>query len=173
MSELVFRIGSHTLSGKHSQPTRLGWVKGIHVCLGVNWHLHFWQNDQGLFCDSRRWNRHRRREGRKFNLKKKLFLLLLPGLELTTFQSWVQHSTSKLSWLPFIIYKTNQLLNYSTTKSINQMKISTPRLCVLQTVSSPVWCNPGDHWTFWSSAEWLDSLSENKHLFCLSISAFK
>ena len=42
------------------------------------------------------WKRHRIRVSA---LEKKILLLLLPGLELTTFQSQVQHTTNTLSKL--------------------------------------------------------------------------
>ena len=43
-------IGSHSMLGKHSQPTLTLPGPG-HMCvLGVTCHLHFWQNDLGLLC---------------------------------------------------------------------------------------------------------------------------
>ena len=46
---------------RHSQPTPIRWVK-VYACLGVIYHLHFWQNDLGLLRAAavrRGWNGHR------------------------------------------------------------------------------------------------------------------
>ena len=35
---------------RHNQPTLDFVGSKLFECLGVNCHLHFWQNDQGLLC---------------------------------------------------------------------------------------------------------------------------
>ena len=57
-------------------------IHGVHVCSAVTGHLHFWQNGQDLLHAIGR-------SPRGWKGDQKLLLLLLPGLEPATFQSWV------------------------------------------------------------------------------------
>ena len=84
MCELVSLIGFNTLPGQPSQPTLTSLGQG----LGVNCHLHIWQNDRGLLCvamvtpggtDTNK------SQHTKLTLEKTILLLLLPGFELATF----------------------------------------------------------------------------------------
>ena len=46
--ELDSLMGSNTLPGQHNQPAFNFIGSGVHACLAVLCHLHFWQNDRGL-----------------------------------------------------------------------------------------------------------------------------
>ena len=63
------------------------------MCLGVTCHLHCWQNDREILratAVTRGWSRHQiKSQHTKLTLEKKI---LLPGFELTTFQSRVRRS---------------------------------------------------------------------------------
>ena len=67
-----------------------------HACLAVTFHLHIWQNDCHCLraaAVTQGWNGYwNKSQHRKLTLEKKILLPLLPGLEPTTFQSWVWHS---------------------------------------------------------------------------------
>ena len=89
-----FLMGSHTTPvQQHSQPTPSLLGQGyMHACLGVSCHLHFWQNDRGYLHATevtQGWNGHWISQHTKSNLEKKILPPLLPGFELTTFQSRV------------------------------------------------------------------------------------
>ena len=62
-------------------------VSRVYVCLGVTCHLHFWQNDWGLFVPlymGVEWTTNKSLHT-KVTLKKKILPPLLPGFELATF----------------------------------------------------------------------------------------
>ena len=66
----------------------------VYVCLAVNCHLHFWQNDRALLratAVTRGWHGYRNNsQHRKLTLEKKILPTLLPGLESGAFRSRVQ-----------------------------------------------------------------------------------
>ena len=76
------------------------------VCM-FRCNLHIWQNDGGLLratavtCGG---TDTEKGQHRKLTLEKKILLLLLPGLKLTTFRSQVGRFTSELSWLLVLFY---------------------------------------------------------------------
>ena len=64
----------------------------MYACLGVNYHLHFWQNDRGLLratAITRVERTQNKSQHTKF-LEKKIIPPLLPGFELATFRSRVR-----------------------------------------------------------------------------------
>ena len=68
----------------------------VYACLGVTCHLHFWQNDRGLFCATAvtwGWYGHRMSQHTKLTLEKKILPPLLPGFELATFRLGVRPET--------------------------------------------------------------------------------
>ena len=73
----------------------------VYACLGVTCHLHFWQNDRGIFpatAVKRGWNGHRIRikvSTVMLTLEKKILPPLLPGFELATFRSRVRRSNQQ------------------------------------------------------------------------------
>ena len=85
---------------RHSQPTLTLLGQRCMRVSGVTCHLRFWQNDRGLL-HATAVTRVGGGEGEqtlnksqhtKLTLEKKIFLLLLLGFELATFQSQVQRS---------------------------------------------------------------------------------
>ena len=80
------------------------YIRGVHVCLAVSCHLHFWQNDWGLLratAVTRGWKGYRNKsQHRKLTLEKIILRQLMPGLEPATFRSRVRRSTYELSPLP-------------------------------------------------------------------------
>ena len=92
----------HSQHSGHSQPFRLGWVKDVCVfrCNLPPALLAEWPGSFTCHCGNVGWNGHRMSQHRKLTLEKKILPLLLPGLKVTTFRSWVWCSTNTLSWLP-------------------------------------------------------------------------
>ena len=66
------------------------------MCLAVNCHMHFWQNDRDLLratAVTRWWNGYRNKsQHRKSTLEKKILPPLQQGFEPATFQSRVRRS---------------------------------------------------------------------------------
>ena len=63
------------LDNSNISPLRPRWVK-VYACLGVNCHLHFWQNDWGLLCATAvtwGWNGHRIRVSTQSRLWRRKF----------------------------------------------------------------------------------------------------
>ena len=75
----------------------------MYVCLAVTWHLHFLADGQNLLHDTAVKGGWMGVQNKKDDPGEKYLLLLLPGLELKTFRSWVHHSTSAPSPLPLIL----------------------------------------------------------------------
>ena len=75
---------------RQSQATSTSLGQGCRpcACLGVTCHLHVWQNDRGLLrAAAGVEGTPNKSQHTKLTLEKKILLLLLPGFELTTFQS--------------------------------------------------------------------------------------
>ena len=77
------------------------------VCLAVTWHLHFRQNGRDLLRANTvtwGWNRFQNKsQHRKLTLEKKILPQFVLGLELATFRSRVQRSSTELSLLHKLI----------------------------------------------------------------------
>ena len=95
----------------------------VYACLGVTYHLHFWQNDRGLLlfftchCGNTGVERTpNKSQHTKLTLEKKIVPPLLPGFELATFQSQVRRSTNKLYRVLTVVvnfsWEVNRLSKY-------------------------------------------------------------
>ena len=86
----------------------------VYACLGVTCHLHFWQNDWGLLHATAvtwGWNGHRIRVSTQSKLSRRSFSRCSwRDFELAAFQSQVQCSPNKLSWIPKATVQTTKSL---------------------------------------------------------------
>ena len=101
-----FLVGFHTTPGqRHSQPTPTSLGHGIIDCSGVACHMHFWENDQGLFRVTGMPRTPNKSQHRMLILgreRKKNLPPLLQGFELTAFRSRVLRSANNYSRLPVL-----------------------------------------------------------------------
>ena len=71
----------------------------MYACLGVTYHLHFWQNALGLLrataVTQGKGDYRNKSQHTKLTLEKKILPQLLPGFELATFRSRVQRSNQQ------------------------------------------------------------------------------
>ena len=91
-----FQIASHTMPGQqHTQPSLFHWVKGacVYRCNLPPALLAEWPGSFTCHCGNTGMEQTlNKSQHLRLTLKKKILSPLLPGLELSTFRSWVRHS---------------------------------------------------------------------------------